>query len=110
MTNLLDIYTFKDIDTDGSYYRVIRADVVLYKHTQTQINDVLSHFSTLIDKLAEERIFIKGNRLFWTYQNVKYWTTVSCWACEWDVFTDLMAQLGAIPGVKDVAYKPGELD
>lgn len=110
MTNeeALNIYTTVATDTDGSYYRFINADVVMYKGGINAIDTILSRFNEEIDNLAEAQIFIKGNRLFFTYEGVKYWLIPSCWAVEWLIIDNLLSALGKV--VNDLAYKLGELD
>lgn len=108
MTNNLDIYSHEATDLDGSIYRVINADVVLYRGGNNAIDTILKHFRNEIDKLAVAQIFIKGNRLFFNVEGVKYYTILSCWAYEWRIIDDLLAALGKV--ANDVAYKCGELD
>ena len=108
MSNELDIYTHEATDLDGSIYRVINSDVVLYRGGINAIDTILSRFSDEVDKLAVAQIFIKGNRLFFTYEGVKYWFIPSVWAYEWQIIDKLLAALGKV--VSDVAYKRGELD
>lgn len=108
MSNELDIYTHQATDIDYSIYRVINADVVLYRGGINAIDTILSDFSDKVDKLAKAQIFIKGNRLFFTYEGVKYWCIPSVWAYEWQIIDDLLAALGKV--VNDIAYLQGELD
>lgn len=111
MTNeeMLSIYTHKAIDIDYSTYLVINADVVMWRSgINAKITAILSDFSSKVDRLAEERIYIKGNRLFFTFEGVKYFTIPTCWATEWQQINNLVAQLSKV--ASNVAYKSGELD
>lgn len=109
MKNDLDAYTHECIDNDLSVYRAINADVIMYrKGIKPQIDAILSEFRKKIDKSAEMQIFIKGNRLFFTIDSVKYWDIVSCWVNEWDYISELIQVLDKY--ASNVAYKQGELD
>ena len=111
MTNeeMLSIYTHKAIDNDYSTYLVINADVVMWRSgNNALITAILSDFSNKVDRLAEERIYIKGNRLFFTFEGVKYYFIPTCWATEWQIIDELLSALGKV--AEDVAYKVGELD
>lgn len=109
MEDLLDLYTHKAIDTDFSVYRVINADVVMYRSgINASITAILERFNDLIDKSVDLQLFIKGNRLFFTFEKVKYWAIVSCWANEWQFIDQLINELSLI--AEDVCYKEGELD
>lgn len=111
MTNdeMLSIYTHKAIDIDYSTYLVINADVVMWRSGNNAIiTAILSDFSSKVDRLAEERIYIKGNRLFFTFEGVKYFIIPTCWATEWLHIADLVAELSKV--ADNVAYKSGELD
>lgn len=109
MKNNLDAYTHECLDNDLSVYRVINADVVMYREgIKPQIDAILSHFREVIDKSAEMQLFIKGNRLFFTIDNVKYYTTLSCWVNEWNYIDELIQVLDKY--ADNVAYKQGELD
>lgn len=111
MTNekLLNIYTHKAIDVDYSTYLVINADVVMWRSgNNANITAILRDFSDKVDRLAEERIYIKGNRLFFTFEGVKYYFIPTCWATEWQHINSLVAELSKV--ANNVAYKMGELD
>ena len=109
MQNKLDLYTHKCLDVDLSEYRVINADVIMYrKGIKPQIDAILRHFREVIDKSAEMQLFIKGNRLFFTIDNVKYYDIVSCWVNEWEYIDSLMSEISKYSD--NVAYKQGELD
>lgn len=111
MTNeeMLSIYTHNAIDIDYSTYLVINADVVMWHSgINAFITAILSDFSNKVDRLAEERIYIKGNRLFFTFEGVKYFTIPTCWATEWLVIEELLTKLSKV--ADNVAYKKGELD
>lgn len=105
----LSIYTHKAIDVDYSTYLVINADVVMWRSgNNAMITAILSDFSNKVDRLAEERIYIKGNRLFFTFEGVKYYFIPTCWATEWLVIEELLVKLSKV--ADNVAYKMGELD
>lgn len=111
MTNeeMLSIYTHKAIDIDYSSYLVINADVLMWQSgNNANITAILSDFSKKVDNLTEMQIFIKGNRLFFTFEGVKYWTIPTCWATEWQHINSLVAELSKV--ADNVAYKMGELD
>lgn len=111
MTNeeMLSIYTHKAIDIDYSTYLVINADVVIWRSgINAMITAILSDFSKKVDRLAEERIYIKGNRLFFTFEGVKYFIIPTCWATEWLCIEELITKLSKV--ADNVAYKKGELD
>ena len=109
MKNNIDLYTHEELDNDFSYYRVINADVIRYRNgINPQIDAILSDFRERIDKSAEQQLFIKGNRLFFTDKGIKYYVTLSCWAYEWLYIDDLMEELQK--AANDIAYKQGELD
>lgn len=107
---LLNIYTREELDTDYTYYRVIRADVMRYTWAQCPVTSVLKRFREKIDNYTGVVLYIKGNRLFFTYQKIKYFVELSCFAYEWRIINNLIKALSKTPGVSDVCYKPGELD
>lgn len=107
-SNEIDHYTKTEIDNDLSLYRVIRSDVTYYKGGNNAIDDILSDFRHRIDEYSQLQLFIKGNRLFFELDGVKYYTIMSCWAYEWQIIDDLLAALGKV--VDKVAYLSGELD
>ena len=53
-------------------------------------------------------LYIKGNRLFFTLNGVKYWTIPTVFTTEWLLIDDLIADLSQL--ADDIAYKEGELD
>lgn len=105
----LSIYTHKAIDVDYSSYLVINADVEMWRSgNNANISAILSDFSKKVDELTDLMIYIKGNRLFFTYEGVKYWVIPSVFATEWFYIDDLIDELSKI--TDHVAYKQGELD
>lgn len=111
MTNeqMLSIYTHRAIDIDYSSYLVINADVVMWRSgINADITDILSDFSRKVDEMTDLMLYIKGNRLFFTYKGVKYWVIPSVFATEWQLIDDLIAELSKVADC--VAYKQGELD
>lgn len=106
--NNLDIYTHWTLDVDYSKYRVTNSDVVLYRNQDEAVNKVLSRFKEKCDQEHGIIYFIKGNRLFFTINGVKYWTILSCTAIEWEYIDSLIEDLSKI--ADNIAYKQGELD
>lgn len=106
---MLDLYTHNELDVDYSTYRVINADVEMWRSSiDANISAILKRFSEIIDKSAKVQLFIKRNRLFFTFKGVKYWTIPSCWANEWEHIDQLIAELSNF--ATDVCYMDGELD
>lgn len=111
MTNeeMLSIYTHEAIDNDYSTYLVINADVEMWRSgNNAMISAILSDFCKKVDQTADSQLFIKGNRLFFTFEGVKYYFIPTCWATEWLLINELLAALGKV--AENVAYKLGELD
>ena len=106
---MLDLYTHKAIDNDYSTYLVINDDVEMWRSgNNAKISAILSDFCKKVDELTEQQIFIKGNRLFFTFEGVKYYFIPTCWATEWLLIDELLAALSKV--AENVAYKTGELD
>lgn len=111
MTNeeMLKIYTHEAIDNDYSSYLVINADVNYWvSGNNAFITAILSDFSAKVDRLTEELIYIKGNRLFFTFEGVKYYFIPSVFATEWLIIEEVINKLSKIAA--NVCYKAGELD
>lgn len=102
----LKLYTREDIDTDGSKYLVKLAEVYCYKNHNKQLNAIFKRFS---DNL-EPGLYIIGNYLYFTLENAKYYTILSCWDTEWDEIPKLIQKLKQSGLVSNIAYEPGHLD
>lgn len=100
----LDIYTFVEIDTDLSRYRVKRAELQLYLNSNEDVNAILRRYRAQMDY----GLYIVGNYLYFTLEGVKYWTIVSSFSGEWDYIETLMAELKKV--ATDVCYEKGHLD
>lgn len=102
----LEHYTKVEIDTDLSKYLVKRSDVYCYKYHDSALNSIFDHFKSSL----EQGPYIIGNYLYFTLKGAKYWTTLSCWADEWNKIEQLIQELKASKIVKNIAYEVGRLD
>lgn len=104
LTEKLPLYTHTAIDTDMSKYLVVNPEVYLYKYHDTRLNAVFKRF----EARCKPSLYITGNRLYFTLNGAKYWTSLSCFSSEWEYIADLLEEIE--PLVCDVAYEVGHLD
>lgn len=101
----IDLYCHKETDTDLSQYYVINAEVKPYFDDMTPLGAKIRAWSESIT----DGLYIKGNRIFFTYKGVKYYELLGSFEEEWWCINQIIEDL-AKAGAQDIAYLYGELD
>ena len=102
--DLRKMYQHQELDLDNNYYWVINADVKMYRNEDKRINAIFKRFK----EREEQKLYIKGNRLFFTLKGVKYYEILCYSSWEWENIADVIKELQKIASF--VCYDMGELD
>ena len=103
--NILD-YCKIETDNDNNEYYFVRSDVYSYKSHNSQINELISYYSKLIDE--ESNLFIKRNYLFFKLGDARFFVKISNFIGEWNHIGEIISSFSNV--AENVSYLFGELD
>lgn len=98
------LYQHLELDNDGCYYHFMNRDVQPYRNENKELTALFKDFETR----CEQHLYIKGNRLFFTINGVKYYEILTHSTWEWNNIGKLIKQMNSI--AVDIFYFGGELD
>lgn len=102
----LKLYCDVKRDYDDSWYYRTKNEVKLFNNEIKQINSILNSYRKKIDVNSG---FLLGNKLYFTYNGIKYWDMISDYSNEENYVKEIISKLEFI-GCYDVIYKKGYID
>lgn len=99
-------YMKKSFEIDGSTYLSLRDDVKIYDNSYDIVNDILNSYQK---RIGNNSNYIKGNYLFFTIDNIKYWVKLTSFENEELYINEIINDLNIV-GCNRVMYKYGCLD
>lgn len=99
-------YQHYELDLDGNFYRFDDRDV---KDWYFNINKDISDVIISIRSKIIQRLYIKWNRLYFTFNGIKYNEQISCSEDEYNYYAELREKLFNL-GCTDIVFDYGVLD
>lgn len=86
----------------------IKREVIRYNNSVLTLNVIFEYYKLFISIHDRIRSVVKYNYIFFTFNDVKYYTRLSNRLFERRVFGHILADLNCIHGIKDICYEEGQ--